>query len=128
MIRENLPQETLKAVLAIYDDLDMGTDSLIFRVDQQDNVKVLILCSDTFAYACADAHEITDENFPLFLETAQGLLQFSQEDEYAECDLEVVFVGIDRQMPPIEPVIKSLSASARDYLNAQLAFGKLTED
>lgn len=119
-IRKALPKDMLKAILAIYNDLDQSTEALTFRVDENENVQTYILCSDTFGYACADLHEITEENFELFLQTAEGLLAQSEEDEYAECDMEMVFIAIDRQARPIPPRVESLSKTARRYMEERL--------
>jgi len=41
-------------------------DDLRWLVEENGDIKFYVICSDTFAWGCADAEDITPENLPVF--------------------------------------------------------------
>lgn len=88
-------------VLKIMEQADQY-ESMLWRVDGE-KVTFALMCSDTFAWGCADAEEILPGDLPLLWQTWQDLkaVEAAHRGSQALCDLPELYAARKRGMRPM---------------------------
>lgn len=76
-------------------------DALFWRTETDGNIRLFLVCSDTFDYATADAEIIEEQDVPLLRQTLQDLKNCS--DPIAKVWLPELFAARKRRMLILAP-------------------------
>lgn len=86
-------------------DLMGESTPLIWQVDQEGRLRFSMLCSDTFAWGCADAEEVTRKDLPLLRECLADLKAVK---DYGELWLSVLYCCRKREMRPMNAWVEKV--------------------
>lgn len=95
-------------VFALFQQAD-DYEGVFWRVDMDSperEMKIFVNCSDIFAWATADAEEVTRDDIPLLRQTLSDLCEVD-----ATYELQPLFAARKRKMRPQKPCYKSFSAA-----------------
>jgi hypothetical protein len=105
-------------------ELDWSELDLIRAIPRNGVVRWFVNCSDTFAWATADAQEITLDNLGIMASLFDSYLDFHSPDDYVELDdVLILWVSIVRNTRPMDLYLQKCSP----WLTEQLDERKITE-
>lgn len=93
-----------------------GDSQLLYHIDENDEIVLSVLCSDTFHYACADCEAITYDNIDIFEKSV---------DDCCSVNIgNILFVARVRNMKPLKGIMdfveriaeQDLAKSGKDYI------------
>jgi hypothetical protein len=105
-------------VLSLFERADNMTEAVVWRVDMTPgsnrDISLSALCSDFFAWATADAEEITVEDIPLLKSCLDDLRKADGATYY----LGELFAARKRKMRPQKPCYKGMEPSVAALFDA----------
>jgi hypothetical protein len=107
-------EEALK-VFAIYEQAD-DYESLMWRVEGPDEIRLLINCSDFFYWATAESEEILAEDVPALRAALLDLL--AADSDVGSCYLGELFAARKRKLRPQKPCYKNMEPAIAELFNA----------
>ena len=75
-----------------------------------------VICNDTFAYACADAEEITEENLELLVESCEDVLKVDTISYYGP----YLFAAIIRNQMPLDGFFPHIYQGIKELFEKRL--------
>jgi len=102
-LRADPPKTYPANVAALYQDFDNWGDLLLRVALGSEEVRLSVLCSDFFAWACADEESIDPEDYPLLLQCAKDLeaIEWENKKSVATAHLSELFCCRKRKQRPM---------------------------